>query len=306
MGKINENGELKYTHINEDGKRLYDLEWDFANNFYDGYAVVGNYTDYEVKVYCSNVNRIDEEASTTITTMGYMYVSPSGQYLGTKSMQDDGSESIVPHIYALANDYSDSVALVANLLFWVDTYHSYHTYDFSTNKFFYNYDFLNVEGTPLFGKPLNAQNNWGGNSSIYNSIFQLDNYYITTFYRSSWYVKYTPIEELNWAEPFLEIKYDLKENTNNDYLLEHYPWIDTYLKNFTSGNQEPLYVVDTVVSPYYLTDFKKSKYLDNQFVARAHTYSGMGDSCGLIAISTTNDTLQLSYIIAPLYENIIF
>lgn len=146
----------------------------------------------------------------------------------------------------------------------------------------------------------------GGNSSIYNSIFQLDNYYITTFYRSSWYVKYTPIEELNWAEPFLEIKYDLKENTNNDYLLEHYPWIDTYLKNFTSGNQEPLYVVDTVVSPYYLTDFKKSKYLDNQFVARAHTYSGMGDSCGLIAISTTNDTLQLSYIIAPLYENIIF
>lgn len=32
----------------------------------------------------------------------------------------------------------------------------------------------------------------------------------------------------------------------------------------------------------------------------------MGDSCGLIAISTTNDTLQLSYIIAPLYENIIF
>jgi KWG len=306
VGKINENGELKYTHINEDGKRLYDLEWDFANNFYDGYAVVGNYTDYEVKVYCSNVNRIDEEASTTITTMGYMYVSPSGQYLGTKSMQDDGSESIVPHIYALANDYSDSVALVANLLFWVDTYHSYHTYDFSTNKFFYNYDFLNVEGTPLFGKPLNAQNNWGGNSSIYNSIFQLDNYYITTFYRSSWYVKYTPIEELNWSEPFLEIKYDLKENTNNDYLLEHYPWIDTYLKNFTSGNQEPLYVVDTVVSPYYLTDFKKSKYLDNQFVARAHTYSGMGDSCGLIAISTTNDTLQLSYIIAPLYENIIF
>lgn len=68
-------------------------------------------------MYCSNVNRIDEEASTTITTMGYMYVSPSGQYLGTKSMQDDGSESIVPHIYALANDYSDSVALVANLLF---------------------------------------------------------------------------------------------------------------------------------------------------------------------------------------------
>lgn len=73
------------------------------------------------------------------------------------------------------------------------------------------------------------KNNWGGNSSIYNSIFQLDNYYITTFYRSSWYVKYTPIEELNWAEPFLEIKYDLKENTNNDYLLEHYPWIDTLI-----------------------------------------------------------------------------
>lgn len=117
VGKINENGELKYTHINEDGKRLYDLEWDFANNFYDGYAVVGNYTDYEVKVYCSNVNRIDEEASTTITTMGYMYVSPSGQYLGTKSMQDDGSESIVPHIYALANDYSDSVALVPTFFF---------------------------------------------------------------------------------------------------------------------------------------------------------------------------------------------
>ena len=101
-------------------------------------------------------------------------------------------------------------------------------------------------------------------------------------------------------------KYDLKENTNNDYLLEHYPWIDAYLKNFTSGNQEPLYVVDSVVNPYYLTDFKKSKYLDNKFVARAHVYSGMGDSCGLIAISTVNGNLQLSYIIAPLYENIIF
>ncbi len=244
VGNINEDGELKYTHIDEEGNRLYDLEWDFANNFSNGYAVVGNYTD--------------------------------------------------------------SVALVARLLFYVTSYNNRHDYDFSTNDFFYNYEFLDLNGQPLFGNAFQAQNNWGGNSIIYNNFFKLGDYYITTYYRSAWSVKYTPTNDLNWSDPFYEIKFDLKENTDNAYLLETFPWIQNYLNDFTTGKQEPLYVVDRVVNPYYLTDFKQSKYLDDKFVARAHTYSGMDDSCGLIAISIVDNNLQLSYIVAPLYENIIF
>ena len=306
VGNINEDGELKYTHIDEEGNRLYDLEWDFANNFSNGYAVVGNYTDYEVSVYCSNENRFDEEASTTVELMGYMYISPTGNYLGTESIDEVGNPIIIPNVYALANDYTDSVALVARLLFYVTSYNNRHDYDFSTNDFFYNYEFLDLNGQPLFGNAFQAQNNWGGNSIIYNNFFKLGDYYITTYYRSAWSVKYTPTNDLNWSDPFYEIKFDLKENTDNAYLLETFPWIQNYLNDFTTGKQEPLYVVDRVVNPYYLTDFKQSKYLDDKFVARAHTYSGMDDSCGLIAISIVDNNLQLSYIVAPLYENIIF
>ena len=61
-----------------------------------------------------------------------------------------------------------------------------------------------------------------------------------------------------------------------------------------------------VTLPYTLSSFKTSSYFNNKLVAKAQTYSGMKDSCGLLTINIVDGKPVASYIIPPLYEEIIY
>lgn len=336
VGNLNANNELKYTHINTSGERLYNLEWDSASNFSNGYAVVGNYTEYTVKVYCSDDSKFDERTTTEAVTIGYMYVSPTGKYLGTPTIftetivttdPETGEEitetievdGIEPYVFAMAKDFENDVALVANLYYYVSNYNRYHIYDLTENKYFYNYYFIDTKGTLLFGldavgKNHISQNNWG-NGSMYNDIFNIDNYHIVTYCSSSWKIQYTEIGTYKPNSSFANITFDLKkvkltqddpeDMSLNEKLIQKFPWINSYLDKFTSGKQTASYVVDHVIAPYQLSSFKDSKYI-NTVVAKAQSYSGIKDTTGLIGIISTDEGLELTYIIPPLYEDIIF
>ena len=70
-------------------------------------------------------------------------------------------------------------------------------------------------------------------------------------------------------------------------------------------------------SPYGL-QFKTSSFLGDKLVAKAQSFSGMKDSCGLITINMVDSVVkengeektikipQISYIVPPLYEEIIY
>lgn len=311
VGNLNEENQLKYTHIKENGERLYDLEWDYANNFSEGYAVVGNNITYSIRVYCGNVNDFDDRAQTTVKIMGYMYVNTEGKYIGTSYVDPETSEeTIIPDVYAKAQDFKDDVAIVARLFFYASKKSNSHVYDFSTERYFYNYDFINTKGEQIYGEDsyelFGSYNNWGGNIIIYDDIFRLDNFYITTFFKSCWYVYYTPVDSLNPVSPFMTATYDIKEYKTVEEIEKNFPWVIDYLKEFTIGNNNAIYAADKVISPYTLSNFKQSKYLDNKFVAKAQSYSGMEDSCGIISVEIINEKPQLSYVIPPLYEEIIY
>lgn len=311
IGNLNDEGKLKYTHIKEDGSKLYEnLEWDYAHNFSEGYAVVGNTMTYNVKVYCGNENWFDDRASTNIEIMGYMYVDTEGNYIGEKTYDlESGKEIINPYVYAMAKDYKDSVALVARLFFYVEAEKRNHLYDYSTDRFFYNYDFIDYNGKPIYGyygyEIAGSYNNWSGNISMYNDFFKLDDYYIATFFRTNWHIYYTPTNDLNPAFPFKTAKYDIS-NQKNDEILDKFPWVEQYLKDFTIGDNTPGYVANMVTLPYTLSSFKTSSYFNNKLVAKAQTYSGMKDSCGLLTINIVDGVPLASYIIPPLYEEIIY
>lgn len=306
VGNLNQNNELKYTHINSQGNRLYELEWDFANNFSEGYAVVGNMVDYTVRIYCSNRNDFDNRYTTNAVTMGYMYVTPEGQYIGTTTTNDEGNEVFEPYIYAAANDFRDGVALVADLYFYSDSYMDRGNYDFSTQRYFYNYDCIKDTGNSIFSENGISQNNWGGALCIYKEFFQLGDYYVANYFSASWQILSTDIEVSNPSYPFSPVQFDLKNYKTDEELNQNFPWIQEYLNSFTYGSQSASYVVDHVTIPYNITSFETSKFLDNQLVAKTQVYSGIDDTCGIISINLVNNKLELSYIIPPLYDEIIY
>ncbi len=309
VGNLSKDNQLKYTHINSAGNRLYDLEWDYANNFSEGYAVVGEMTDYDVLVYCSKENQFDKNnASTNVNLMGYKYVDPNGTYFGKSSTE--------PYVFAMAQDFNDGIGLVANLYFYVEDELRWGNYDYSTERYFYNYDFINKDGNHIFEVPgyyLVNQNNFGGNITIYDDIFVYENYYIATYFRTCWYINYSNPNSFEPTAPFITARYDIEDyksyKTNEEkikFIEENYSWINDYLDEFTIGNNNAIYAADKVITPYTMTNYKQSQFLDNKLVAKAQVYSGMEDSCGIITINIVDGIPQLSYIIPPLYEEIIY
>ena len=279
--------------------------------------------DYIVNIYCGKQNWFDEYAYTIVNIMVYMYVDVNGEYIGTPYTDPEtGQIYNIPHTFAMAKDFKDSVALVARLFFYVNERKGNHIYDFSTKRFFYNYDFIDYEGYPIFGyhgyEIAGAYNNWSGNITMYGDFFKLDNYYIATFFKSNWHVYYTPVDHLDPAFPFKTAKYDISNFKTVEEIESNFPWVTKYLDDFTIGNNDATYVSNMVVLPYTLSKFKTSSFFDNKLVAKAQSFSGMKDSCGLITINMVDSvvkengiekivkTPQISYIIPPLYEEIIY
>ena len=227
-----------------------------------------------------------------------------------------------PYMYAMAKDFKDSVALVARLFFYVNEQKNNHIYDFSTKRFFYNYDFINYEGKPIFGRPgyeiAGSYNNWSGNVTMYGDFFKIDDYYIATFFKTNWHVYYTDVNNLDPAFPFKTAKYDISNYKTVEEIENNFPWVTKYLDDFTIGNNDAIYVSNMVVLPYTLSQFKTSSFLGDKLVAKAQSFSGMKDSCGLITINMVDSVVkengeektikipQISYIVPPLYEEIIY
>ena len=165
---------------------------------------------------------------------------------------------------------------------------------------------------------------------MYSDFFQYDNYYIATFFRSDWKVYYTEIDKLDPIYPFKTAKYDISDYKTVEEIEKNFPWVNKYLDDFTIGNNDAKYVSNMVTIPYALSQFKTSSFAGNKLIAKAQSYSGMKDSCGLITIkmvdSIVKETIyeiidgkevettierntkipQISYLIPPLYEEIIY
>ena len=133
-----------------------------------------------------------------------------------------------------------------------------------------------------------------------------------------WHIYYTKTDNLDPAFPFKTATYDISSYKTTEEIETNFPWVTKYLDDFTIGNNNAIYVSNMVVLPYTISQFRTSSYFDGKLIAKAQSYSGMKDSCGLITINLVDSTVkengvekiikvpQLSYIIPPLYEEIIY
>ena len=138
VGFVNENGDYKYSHINLNGERLYDKEWDYASDFSEGYAVVGNNITYTLRVYLSKEGAFDDEyrlehnrypltesQKPKIENMSYMYVSKTGRYLGKEIIDPLTKETTIdPYVFSNACSFKDSIAIVSNLCLLSESFKS--------------------------------------------------------------------------------------------------------------------------------------------------------------------------------------
>lgn len=308
VGFYNDNNEYKYSHINLEGNRLYDYEWDYAGDFSDGYAVVGNESTYLLKVYCdkerqfdsvirnnNNYNSLSYEASPKLTNMTYMYVSTTGKYLGETSIDPyTGEINIQPYVFAQASTFKNSLAIVSDLCLLVDNF-SYYGQNYKGTSYFNNYGAIDTNGNRILTSPMGYKNYWGkGIVCSYNDIVYIDDIYILSYHSYEYQtLYYNDIESAIGSFSNVPVKID-----KNEY------WIDDYIQKFTNGKVQPEYVIDHAI-PYNQSLFKMSKYT-NCYVAKTQISSGFKDSSGLIQLSIIDHSPVITYIIPPVYDNIIF
>jgi len=309
VGYVNKNGDYKYSHINLNGERLYDKEWDYASDFSEGYAVVGNNTTYPLRIYLGKERTFDdiyrlergikpltESQKPKIVNMSYMYISKTGRYLGKETIDPITKEiTIDPYVFANASSFKDSNAIVSNLCLLSESFKYYGYSSFSTDNLFSNYQVLDSFGNFILETPMDAKNYWGnGIVSSYNDIIYIDQIYILSYRAREYQTLYfNHLENAN--ELFINVPVHISET---EY------WINEYIQNFTNGLVQPQYVIDHS-TPYYQSLFKKSKFT-NCYVAKTQISSGFKDSCGLIKLNVKDNMPYITYVIPPLYDNIIF
>ncbi len=303
VGKYDENNILKYTFINDNFITISDFIWDEVSDFSEGYAKVCKYQEYKALVYCGNMHKFDETARATTTINTYYYINENSEFISSNGLTTNISEASV---FAMGNDFTDGIALVANLYFYAPKYDDERwngiNYDYSTNKFFYNYDFIKIDGTSLITSDISIQNNWGGATSMYNDLVKVGDYYVTTYYNASWRLQYLNFSSSNG---FLDMTWDVDTISSNDELV-NYPWINTFIDNFAKPGSTYVFVADKVTNPYTISHIKKSKHINNQYVFKTQIFTGSNNSSGLVTITCENNQLLLSYVIPPLYDDVIF
>lgn len=308
VGFYNTDGQYKYSHINVKGERLYDYEWDYAGDYSEGYAVVGNNMTYSLKLYCDKERQFDsvlreqfghkklsDYLIPKLYNMTYMYISSTGRYLGKEKFDTTTGKTIIePYLFAQASAFKDSMAIVSDLCCLVNTYSAYG-WNYSSTKYFNNYAAIDCYGNRILTSPMGYKNYWGnGIVCSYTDIVSIDGIYILSF-RSYDYQSLYYNDDESAIGTFATVPIIIK---NDEY------WIKDYLNLFTNGKVTPEYVKDHA-TPYYQSLFKMSKYA-HHYLAKAQISSGFKDSCGLMQLSIVDNLPVITYIIPPLYDNIIF
>lgn len=308
VGFYNNENQYKYSHINLNGERLYDYEWDYAGDYSEGYAVVGNNMTYSLKIYCDKERQFDsilreqlghrqlnEYQIPKLYNMTYMYVSSTGRYLGEEKIDlKTGKTTIEPYLFAQASTFKDSMAIVSDLCCSVNSY-NYNGWNYSSSKYFNNYAAIDIYGNRILTYPMGYKNYWGnGLICSYNDIVSLEGIYILSFRSYDYQILYYNDEETA-VGTFSNVPVVIE---NDEY------WIKDYIKDFTNGKVTPQYVKDHAI-PYYQSLFKMSKYT-NSYLAKTQISSGFKDSCGLIKLSIIDNLPVITYIVPPVYDNIIF
>lgn len=263
--------ELKYNFIDQNGNILFSNNWfDFADNFYDGFARVGVYKDNPYYL-------LDEKE-----ILFYSYIDPEGNYLTYNS-----EKVSVPY----ARNFNDGMCVIA-------TYNLYT----STKTYYKSYTFLREDSRNFLEDAIYFTAGQIPNAFFPGDLFALEE---THIFKSggnsgSWTVYYYYFDNVSSKYLFKSAKWVF--DTDRDWITKIAT--DRVNKLGVSFENGVRYVTNMAKSPYLMSDFKRSKYF-NCLVASVRIFT---NNEGIIAFNYNeeDDSYTVSFIIDPLYENIIF
>lgn len=270
VGK-NIDGKIKYTYLQTDGTLFYpDFIYSTADSFYGEWAKVG-VGDSPIRYQYLN-NTLSENGELIYLT----------KY---------GSNEVVSYEYA--TKFENGMAFVAN----------YEYYGEDINKYYKWFSFVNDRGEFLYEDAIQAVAHKFPNDFYPSNPFFLDG---TLGFRScgnsgSWYIYYHHCyyvpDEMDVPHPF----YDFIKGT---WIL---PEDDTLIQSYMKETKYEYTLAKSYLqTPYSMGVIRSSSTSAPYAMARI-----TGNKCGLFQIICTfedesNNKMEMQYIIAPIYDNIIY
>lgn len=328
---INYLDTFKYTFINKEDEIIIDEMWDFADNFYDGYARVANMGTFTY-TYTSELYGLRKNEGRGLI---YSYINPEGKYLYMDYNYDlniilyryGEAQSLEKNVYdyykleyPYATNFNDDMCIMAKLI-----------YNDSSNQFIKEYMFITVDGSMPYVDAIyysNTSYRYGYDidySRGYRSqspgqfaptpLVICGSTYILgigkTLGNTSYRFKYAGYDYTFRTNSFFDVVYD------HPYLNEENPasWAKEYNQKYFNGVKTYTLLKNYLEIPYDIDNIHYSTYYSNEFPL-CRTRITNSNSFGLVVFKPEirhNDeydedyeVITATYLLPPIYDKIVY
>lgn len=342
--EVKELENLKYNFYSTDGNLLFDeYEFDYADNFHEGFARVGKLGEVSVAVVKTSTKNAAAQTK-KIEGINYNYINKNKEYLhlntdyykltysyNSSTVNIAHTNELVSFPYAC--NFNDGYAVVAQLscLSGNDTLIKNYCIIDKDGKMDYIYA-IKVDTSFYYG--YNNANEFyakAAGGAWYNTVFKFNDTIVfktgNTLESSYFKIKFAQLnyeeDRPNVSHPFnmfynatYEICERHKEEGSAAYVYDYIPdWIIDYNDEYLDGVSSPFLAISAAESPYEMSDIKKSKYITSEYPLVFSTRINRSNCYGLLSFkySSHTDTLGneltdavVYYILDPIYDKIIF
>lgn len=328
--RISEN--LKYNYINTNFELLFsEFTFDYADNFYNGYAVVG----YNDSIY---VPAVGDGKSSTLNGLVYKYITTTGN---TLHFNHNYNFQIIVNGYLQSTNktYKDEVYMPFAQSFTTDlTFVAKYRYS-SVQSYLKEYMLVDLNGKMkytdaiysktgyLFGHDsghkdaADYQSQSAGLFSV-GTVVKLNDTYAfiagNTLYSPTWKVYYLKYDASRKNYGFTEVTWDvIKKVTNESGKVEEIipDWGKEYKHEYLKNTSSNVLLEYAYQNPYEMTDLGFSKYLSEEYLVNTIRIT-KSNNYGLVKYESSSiwddenydftNKLTASFILDPIYDKIIY
>ncbi len=324
--------EIKYNFIDSNFNQLFnEFTFDYADNFHNGYAIVGYYDN----VY---VPGVDGGKSSSLDTLVYKYITTTGSTLHFNhnynfSIIVDGYLQTTPMSYTdevympFAQSFNTNLAFVAKYRYsTVQSYLKEYMLIDTSGKMKYT-DAIYSKTGYLFGHD-SGHKNQGDYQSQSAGLFSVgeivklnDTYLFTagnTLNSPVWNVYYINYNRERKEYSFDTVLWDMFPKHTDEFGVETVivpDWAQDYKKKYLKNTSSNLLLEFAIKNPYEMTNLSFSPYISDEYLVNSIRIS-KSDNYGLVKYETSSiwdeenldylNFITASFILDPIYDKIVY
>ena len=298
---------LKYNFFSTDSKLLFDdFKFDYADTFYDGYARVANYENYQIDLMRSY--KADPWGKVDRYGLMYSYIDENGEYLKDKKG--------IPYKYPYAKNFHDNIAIMAKYIYNKKTKLDVKEFIIINTEGRMNYINAIYDATQFH--IIKEQENpyksheymtqvpgqfWMGDFTEYGDYYLFRNG--NTHQGSSWKIEMAYYDYENKQNSFNEVKWSI---LNDDGTMPD--WMIDYNDLYLNGTTNPTLASNSVKTTYEMDEIHSSMYYTESPITKIRM--SRSNKYGLVgfkdSINTDDDDISFVayFVLVPIYDKIIY